>query len=614
MPQMDISKEVRYLNKDFVTFRNALINFAKVYFPNSYKDFNESSIGMMFMEMSSYIGDVLSFYLDSNLKESILLYAEENKNVLYLAQSLGYKNKTTVPAFTTIDVFQQIPATGANGENPDFKFALKLGANAQIQSEITPTVFFRTLEPIDFSNFQSQEFLATVFTADANGKPLVYLLKKTVPVVAGTITSTQFGFTEPIAFTTVTIPFTDVIEVIDVFDSDNNPWYEVDYLAQDTIFVDEVNDDFHVNTTTPTEKLEAPYILKLKRVSRRFTTRKTVEGFTQIQFGSGVSAYPDQILIPSPQTVNTFISQFSFTDVSSNFLNTRTYGLVPSNTTLTVRFSRGGGLQSNVPQNDLTKLTVPNFTKTEDDFITADDKRVFNQMKNTIAVSNSNPADGGRGAETTDEIRQNALAFFAAQNRCVTFDDYLARAFAMPSKYGNIAKAFIKKATGNFAIDLYVLGFDFQGHLTTLSDTVKNNLATYLSSFKELTAAVNIKDGFAVNIGLNFAIITNPKSNKNEVILNCINQLQTFFDITQWQINQPIILSDVSGLLDKVDGVRTVVSIDIFNKFSTAGFTQYSNNYYNIKAATSGDVIYPSLDPCIFEIRYPNIDIEGQAK
>ena len=132
MPQMDISKEVRYLNKDFVTFRNALINFAKVYFPNSYKDFNESSIGMMFMEMSSYIGDVLSFYLDSNLKESILLYAEENKNVLYLAQSLGYKNKTTVPAFTTIDVFQQIPATGANGENPDFKFALKLGANAQI--------------------------------------------------------------------------------------------------------------------------------------------------------------------------------------------------------------------------------------------------------------------------------------------------------------------------------------------------------------------------------------------------------------------------------------------------------------------------------------------------
>jgi hypothetical protein len=614
MPQMDISKEVRYLNKDFVSFRNALINFSKVYFPDSYKDFNESSLGMMFMEMSSYVGDVLSYYLDSNLKEAILLYAEENKNVIYLAQSLGYKNKTTVPGSTDIDFYQQIPAVGTAGENPDFRYALKIAENAQVQSTVSPNIFYRTTEPIDFSNYQTQDFTATVYTADSTGKPLVYLLRKRVPAIAGTISTTQFGFAEPQAFQTVVLPFTDVIEILDVTDSDGNKWYEVDYLAQDTVFVDEVNDSNHVTGQSTADQLSSPYILKLKRVSKRFITRKTVEGFTQMQFGSGISAFPDQVLIPTPQTVNTFISQFTFVDVANNFLNTRTYGLSPSNTVLTVRFTRGGGIESNVPQNDLTRVSSITYNKTEDDFVSADDKRTYGQMKNTLAVSNTEPASGGRGAETIEEIRQNAISFFAAQDRCVTYQDYIARSLAMPAKYGNVSKAFIRKSSDNFAIDLYVLGFDYQGHLAPLSNTVKNNLATYLSSFRELTSAVNIKDAFIVNIGVNFSILTNPKFNKNDVILGCINQIQSYFDINQWQVNQPIILSDIFNFLDNVDGVRTVIDVTIFNKYSTAGFTEYSNNYYNIKAAMTDDVIYPSLDPCIFEVKYPNIDIEGQAK
>jgi hypothetical protein len=354
--------------------------------------------------------------------------------------------------------------------------------------------------------------------------------------------------------------------------------------------------------------------LKLKRVARRFVTKKTIDGYTELQFGSGISSYPDQILIPTPQTVNTFISQFTFTDVANNFLNTRTYGLIPSNTTLTVRYTRGGGIESNVPQNDLSRISSITYNKTEDDFISTDDKTTYSQMKNTLAVTNVEAATGGRGAETLDEIRQNAISFFAAQNRCVTFADYVARTLSMPAKYGNVSKAFIKKSLNNFSIDLYVLGYDYQGHLTTLSDSVKNNLAVYLSSFRELTTAVNIKNAFVVNIGVNFGILTHPKYNSNEVILNCVNKIQDYFAIDKWQINQPIILSDIYNFLDDVEGVRTVVNINIFNKYSTAGFTDYSNNYYSIQAATSDNVIYPSLDPCIFEIRYPNVDIEGQAK
>ena len=614
MAQTDVSKTIQYLNKDFVSFRNALMNFSKVYYPNSYKDFSESTLGMMFMEMSSYVGDVLSYYMDSNLKESMMIYAEENKNVLYLAQSLGYKNKTTVPALTTIDIFQQIPAK-YDGSGPDLKYAAKIDANMQIQSSTSANVSFRVLESIDFSNYQTQNYFPIVHRIDQAGNPLVYLIRKTVPAIAGTISTTYFDFgNTPEQFASVIIPYNDVVEILDVYDSDGNKWYEVNYLAQDTVFIDEINELYNNNLTTESERLESPYILKLKRVSRRFTTKKLIDGTTSIQFGAGISAYPDQTLIPTTKTVNEFLAHYSFTDVSANFLNTRTYGLMPSNTQLTVRFTRGGGIDSNVPQGDLTGISTITYIKTEDDFLNDTDKEIYAQSKNTIYVTNPEPATGGRGAETTEEIRQNALAYFAAQDRCVTYEDYITRILALPAKYGNVSKAFIQKTNQNFSIDLYVLGYDYRGKLSQLSDTVKNNIIQYLSYYRELTTAVNIKDAFVVNIGINFSILTYPKYNKNEVILSCINELTNYFNIDNWQINQPIVLSDIYRFLDQVEGVRTVVDVTIYNKYSTVGVNEYENNFYDIKAATLDEIIYPSLDPMMWEIRYPNIDIVGMAK
>jgi hypothetical protein len=300
--------------------------------------------------------------------------------------------------------------------------------------------------------------------------------------------------------------------------------------------------------------------------------------------------------------------------VANNFLNTRTYGLVPANTVLTVRYTRGGGIESNVPQNDLTKIFSVTHLKTENDFVETPDKNLFSQIKNTLAVSNANPATGGRGAETIEEIRQNALAFFAAQDRCVSDEDYISRALSMPEKYGSVSKAFIKKTNQNFSLDLYVLGYDYQGHLAQLSNSLKLNLASYMSNYRVLTSAVNIKNAFIVNIGIEFSIFTHPKYNKNEVLVKCIDEIKSYFDIEKWQINQPIVLSEIYNFLDNIEGVRTVIDVNIFNKYSTAGYNDYSNNYYNIKAATVDNVIYPSLDPCIFEVRYPNVDITGKSK
>ena len=610
---MDLTtlKDIRYLNKDFVTFRRALTNFAKAYYPQSYNDFNEASLGMMFMEMSAYVGDVISYYLDNNLKESILLYAEERKNILNAAHSFGYKYKTTFPASTNIDVYQQIPAIGSQGENIDLNFALKINESMVIQSEKYPGVQFRTVEPVDFSNFKTGNFQATVYQVQ-DGKPFRYLLKKTVPAVAGTIQIKTFDFSEPVPYASVIIPYTDVIQIVDVFDSDGNPWYEVDYLAQDTVWIDEPNDQTH-NTLTSANFQQTSRILKMKKVANRFTTKKTADKYTQLQFGSGVSAYPDQVLIPTPQTLQ-YNTNFVPNKVAGDFLGTRTYGHIPSNTTLTVRYTQGGGVESNVPQGDLTKISNYGVTNSTDDYSSAVDKNTFAYVLSSISTYNPQPATGGRGEETDEEIRQNAIAYFYSQDRCVTDRDYLIKTLSMPEKYGSVSKAYVKRTEGNFSIDIYCLGYDDKKTLVNLNDATKQNLANYLYNYRELVTAVNLKNAFIVNIGIQFSVLAYQQYNKHDVLLSCVTKLQDFFNIDKWEIGQPIIMADIYNALSVVSGVRSVTNVTINNLFSSKGDTQYSNNYYHIPAATLDGIIYPSKDPSIFEIKYPNSDIEGTVK
>ena len=385
-------------------------------------------------------------------------------------------------------------------------------------------------------------------------------------------------------------------------------------MAQDTILFDEENSDRYNTQLYSGDGTLAPQrILKMKRVAKRFTTRRNVAGNIELQFGAGTSAYPDQILIPTPKTVqynNTFATS---TDIANSYLNTRTYGSVPlPGTTLTVRYTRGGGIQSNVPQNDLTNIKTISIKNSSADYVTADEVGMYNQVKVSVAVTNPEPATGGRGAETMEEIRQNAMSFFSAQDRAISANDYLIRTLSMSPKFGSVAKAYVEKDTGNFAINIYTLAYDSQYKLTQLNTATKQNLISYLSHYRDLTTGINLKDAFIINIGINFSIIALSKYNKNEVLLRCINEITNFFAIDKWQIGTPIILRDLYEILDKVEGVRTISDIEIVNKYNPDD--GYSNNFYHIPAATADGIIYTSEDPSIFELRFPNIDIQGLAR
>ena len=610
---MAVNRDIKYINKDFNEFRSQLLNFAQTYFPTTYTDFTPSSPGVMFMEMASYVGDVLSFYLDNQIQENFLQYARQSNNLYELAYMFGYKPKVTGLATANIDFYQLVPAKTVGADVvPDYDYALYVDANTQVSSR-TSTTRFIIEDSIDFTISSSLDPTTVSVAQVAGGAPTYYLLKKTRKATSGTINSISFSFGSPVEFPTVTVNGADIAGVIDIVDSDGNTWYEVDYLAQELVFDGikntNINDPNNYQNSDDT-----PYILQTKQVQRRFTTRFINPTTLQLQFGSGNPSDTDENVLPNPSNVGLGLpfekNKLTAAYSPTNFIFTNTYGIAPSNTTLTVRYLVGGGVEANVNANDLTSLNTNTIRFLKNNLNSTTAQYIFN----SVASNNEAAASGGQDGDSIEEIRQNTISNYSTQLRNVTADDYLVRALSMSPRYGTVAKAYTEKPKAddaNTTLDLYVLSYNSNGNLTTASTTLKNNLKTYINQYRMIGDTISIKDAFVINIACDFEIITLPNYNGNEVIFRCISALQNYFDINNWQINQPIVLRDIIVLLDNIEGVQTVNKVDIINKAgTTSGYSQYA---YDIAGATQKNIIYPSLDPSIFELKYPNTDIKGKV-
>ena len=640
MATKKVSKEVKYLNKDFSGFRDGLLEFAKTYFPNTYNDFNESDPGMMFIEMASYVGDTLSYYMDEQFKESMLAFAEEKKTIYEMAQGYGYKPRLSSPATVLIDVFQTVPSDPNNVVNekrqPNEDYCMNVLAGMEVTS--TNGTIFRTIDDVVFSDSGSMSPREQdIFEVDDEQNITKWLLKKQAKAVSGTIVTEAVSFGAAEKYKRIALENSPVLEIISVTDSDNNKYHEVPFLAQDTVY-----SDFQNNTKNSPDLVDgrsfAPFLLKLVKTNRRFKTHIRTDGKTEMRFGSGTSTSSDEEIIPNPSSVGSNLPGTpSFLDTAfdpANFLNTSTYGQCPTNTVLTIKYSYGGGVDDNV-----TSDSIDNITRDTSEFDTSKtlDTNLRSQTQNSIAASNPQPAAGGGGSETIEEVRINALAYFQAQGRAVTKDDFITRIYSLPAKYGNIAKVFILQdeqvaAVGQneadqdyqanpLALNMYMLGYDNARNLIRLNNAVKENIQIYLSQYRMMTDAIQLKDAYVCNIGLDFAIYTKRGFNKNEVLLNCVSVLKEYFKTDKWQINQPIILADIVSEILSVEGVATLVKpredstelILVSNRYGTISGRTYSDNIYDITSATFNSVVYPPTDPAVFEIKYPDIDIRGRV-
>ena len=605
-------RDIKYVNKTFSDFRQQLIDYTKNYFPDTYNDFSATSPGMMFIEMASYVGDVLSFYQDIQLQETFLQYAQEPANLYNLAYMMGYRPKVSTAATVDLDVFQRIPAILASGQYvPNYNFAVTVSENATLQSTTTPSVQFLINNKINFNFSSSYDPTEVSVYATAGNTITEFLLQKKVKATSAEIRITTVTVTAPERFKTVTVQDSNILGILDIVDNNGsgNSWYEVPYLGQDTVFLEQSN-------TGGSDSNLVPYVLQLQKVPRRFVTRFTSTGDLQVQFGAGTSGQSDSVITPDPTNVGLGdqiigVSRIDKAYDPSNFMFTGTYGLAPANTVLRIRYLVGGGVEANVPSDTITTILNAQRTATTAGY------------ENTLQFTNPEAAVGGKDGDSSDELRENSLRAYSEQLRAVTTEDYVIRTLSLPAKFGSVAKAYViqdqlsstKSVTDNIvdgnplSLSLFVLAYDNNKKLTTASSTLRSNLSTYLSQYKLITDAVNIKDAFIVNIGVRYEIVVLPNFTGRDVLLSCTQALQDYFRIEKWSINQSINLSALYTLLDRVKGVQTVQNIEIDNKVG-GNYSQYG---YDVKGATKNNIVYPSYDPCIFEIKFPDTDIVGRV-
>lgn len=595
-----ITKNIQYINRDFNSFKSKLIDFSKTYYPNTYNDFSESSPGMMLIEMASYVGDVLSLYQDNQIQETFPQLSKQRKNLLCHSYIHGYSPKVTTPSTVMIDVYQIVPVINVGGLiSPDYNYSLNIDYGSQLQTTQNNLKFIIE-DRIDFSVSGSNDPTdITVYSVNNQQEPEYYLLKKSRKAYSADIKTISINAGDFKRFKTININDDKIIKILDIKDSDNNTWYEVPYLSQDIIFEKIKNE----NQTTP-------YILKSFTTNRRFTSRFKNNTNLEIQFGSGNINVVDEEIIPNSENVglgldygvNKLYTAFD----PSNFLYTGAYGISPHNITLNIRYLVGGGTDSNIPSNTINRLNSGNVT-----FNNPVDPGISNTIINSLSFNNELPSVGGSNGDSNDDLIMKIQSTFPTQLRAVTPDDYIIRSLSMPSSYGTISKAHIEKDTiGSNALSIYILSKNQENALEIANLDIKNNLSTYINEYKSINDSLNIKNAYIINIGVDFDITIKTNYNNRLVINSCLEKLIKYFNIDRWVINQPIILSEIYNMLDSVDGVQTVRKVNIVNKSDvTSGYSKYS---YDITAATNNGVIYPSLNPSIFEVKYTN-DIKGRS-
>lgn len=644
------NKEVRYLNRDFLQLKGSLINFTKTYFPNTYKDFSPASPGMMFIEQAAYVGDVLSYYTDYAFKEGQMGSATERKNIISLASQMGYKIRPSKAATGEITLMQLCPATddGMGNYFPDPDYMLIIKENSQFSTN--EDSYYILNSTIDFSiNTINSPRTDEIYSRNPDGTPLFFLLTKQGTVSSGRVYTKQVVVGNPSPYFTIKLGEKNVISILNVVDSDNNNWYETEYLAQELVPISVPNIDQYEGSLSQYRDT-VPYILKYLKTSRRFITSIDEENYTTLQFGAGISGIGDEIVTFDSNLIGVGLTNVSKINVPldpSNFLSNENYGMAPQNTILTVTYLIGGGLKDNCQSDEIRNIASILFDNPSEGLL-PEQIDLLNTVKNSLKVTNPSPIVGGKGIETNEEIKLNAMSHFASQNRAVTQNDYLVRVYAMPPQFGSIAKAqivsdsnleigvnkildgvinpdnigavidnrisnYFRKisydVTNPFAINVYILSYDSKKRLIKPNKALIKNLISYIKHYRMITDGINVIDGYIINIGVDFSITVYKGFNKKDVLLNCIEVVQNFFDIDKWNFSQPINLSQLQLEIAKVNGVQSIVNVKISNKTSLDG--DYSPVEYDIDSATKNGIIYPSIDPSIFEVRYPKTDIMG---
>ena len=599
MPTRSSNRDINYLSKDFDSIKSDLLDYVKRHFPNDWRDFNDASGGMAILELMAYVGDVLSFNIDRQVNEAYINRAVETKNIVSLAENFGYTPRNNTPAIVELSVSAEFN-TSTSGQE-----LCKLQKGAKIFTNFEPIVPFEILTAVDFSQPSNR-----IINEASNGKTTVSITG--LSAAAGVTKTFSHKVNDAVKFLKITLPDKNINEVVSVSATDGAEYFHVDSLAQDTIFVGEINGD-------ASSSGDAAYILKIKRVPKRYTVEREPNGLTSVRFGAGILTESDNEVIPNPNdfvlppTLRGSPSGFTASTIdSTNFLKTKSLGVAPRDTTIVVTYRQGGGVNGNVGPRTITR-----FVEKELQFVTpnyeSDNPDTSRNIFNSIACSNADQASGGEEGESVASIKINAVNNMASQMRCVTLQDYQVRIMSMPSQFGTIFRSFARKdPNNNLGVELFLITRNSVGQLTLPNNVIRNNIESYIRKFKSFSDTVKFSAGRIVNIGIDFTIVPAPDTNFSEALMQSILLLQREFDTARTNFNDTIVISEIVSLLQAQKSVLSVPNFKIVNKTGIADGRSYSSTTYRINDNTySGILSFGQND--VWELKYPNYDIIGRT-
>ncbi len=599
-----------YVNKDFNSFRSDLIQYAKTYFPGKVGDLSENSMGGLLVDLAAYIGDNLSFYLDHQFFEIDPETAVETQNIERLADLAGVKTGGASPASATVDFYILVPSEEVNGSYmPKVSYLPVIVEGTIVMSR--SGVRFQLTHDIDFSETDIHGELVASYSVpasgvDSEGRTTSFIMKASGICVSGSTTIDTFtipGTFQP--FRRITLSNPDVSEIIFVQDSEGNSFYEVEALTQDVVFrrVSNLEDDSDL----------VPENLELIPAPRRFitsTSRST--RLSSLTFGSGNENTLDDDLVPDPSEIalplygkRTF-SKFSIDP--NSLLNTRTLGVSPINTVISVRYRHGGGLSHNVASESI--VSVPELVTQFHDGVPSSTQT---SIRASLEIKNPEPALGGENPISLEELRSLIRSFKNSQSRIVTKEDLIARIYTMPSNFGRVFRVGIRSNDENpLSSNVYIISRDSDGKLIVSPDNLKLNLRTYLNQFRLISDAVDILDATVVNFGISYNVVIDAFSNRTTVLQEINKSLKEYTNILNFQIDQPIIITDLSNIIQNVDGVVSLSSMIVTGISGMVDERQYSETAFNVDANTDRGIIIPPPG-AIFEMRFPDTDIVGNS-
>ncbi|MHA2303499.1 MAG: hypothetical protein ACXACD_21370 [Candidatus Thorarchaeota archaeon] len=588
---------INYTNRDYESIRDDLTQIAERFYPDTFQDFSEGSFGAMMLDAVAYVGDQLSFYLDYNVNETFLDTAYQFGNVVRQGRILGYKNTGRPSTYGKVAIYVLVPAS-PTGLGADTRYipTLKRGSRFTSQNGLN----FVLTENIDFADPKNPVVVARTDTT--TGAPSYYAIKSYGDVVSGFFGVEQYECGDFERFKRIKLTNPNISEIVSVTDSDGNEYFEVDYLAQDIVYKELTNKNYQADNV--------PSILKPLLVSRKFQVVHEPEG-VYLQFGSGEDGASDVVAEPQNVAMNIFGKNY-VTDEAfdpSRLTNNRSFGIVPTNTTLTVAFRQTNPTNSNVAAGGLNQVSSV-LVDFEDLSVLAASEVSF--VRNSFEVSNEEPIVGNVSNPTTAEIKQRIYDTFPTQNRAVTQKDYESLVYRMPLKFGSVKRCSVQKDPDSQKrnLNVYVVSENTLGKLIPTNDTIKKNLKVWLNNYRMINDTVDILDPFIINFGINFVVKPDSSANKFDVLDRCVEALANKYS-TPMFIGERLSISEIFSELNKVTGVLDVVKVQITNKNSS----DYSSVVFPIQENLSPDGDY-LLTPqnAILEMKFPETDIKGKLR